>query len=320
MRTTDKGPRTKDKGLRLAFTLIELLVVIAIIGVLIGLLLPAVQKVREAANRAKCQNNLKQMGLGFHNLHDTYGVLPPAQGRFPGPAASNCYGSPLYQLLPFIEQSNIYNSSWTTSGPWDWPPCNFIPPGFYGGGNMSFNIVKVYLCPSDPSIGPTGYAPALIPWGNWAASSYAVNWQIVGNNGTTLPMAYQNYATIPRSIPDGTSNTILIAEKYTTARGSLNGQDAFENGLNNFIPLFAITIGISNYSSESYPAPLPQMFQVQPTPYNTQCDGRMASTPHSAMNVCFADGSVRTLAAAIDPNKVWWPLLTPAGGEVVADY
>src|SRR6516162_5650940 len=100
---------------RSAFTLIELLVVIAIIAVLIGLLLPAVQMARESAARTQCKNNLRQMGIGVQKLHDDYGYLPPAVGIFPMGTTIN-FGPLFYYLLPYIEQTNLWNSSKGSNG------------------------------------------------------------------------------------------------------------------------------------------------------------------------------------------------------------
>src|ERR1700761_5484323 len=104
-------------GKRSGFTLLELLVVIAVIGILIGLLLPAVQKVRESAARATCQNNLKQLALASHNYHDTNGYLPPQFGWAGGVSVHGAFGTLPFHLLPFIEQGPAYEQAKTSGGP-----------------------------------------------------------------------------------------------------------------------------------------------------------------------------------------------------------
>ena len=186
------------------FTLIELLVVIAIIAILIGLLLPAVQKVRDAAARAQSQNNLKQVGLAINNIGGTYNTqLPPSYGSFPmnGP-----YGSLFDFMLPFIEQQNLYNQY------------NPGPGGYFGGlgatgtPNPIAAVVKPYVAPADPT-NNTNSLPGL--------TSYASNYLLFGSTGASLPASFQ----------DGTSNTVIFMERYAQSSSGPH----YWSSVNNFI-------------------------------------------------------------------------------------
>jgi prepilin-type N-terminal cleavage/methylation domain-containing protein len=273
-----------------AFTLIELLVVIAIIAILIGLLLPAVQKVREAAARSQSQNNLKQMTLALHNCNDTYGKLPSCCGMFPTQNPSNWtpapHGTLFYFLLPFMEQQNIYNSvtnySYTTNA-----------------------IVKTFIAPGDPSM-PGNY----LTWSNRGASSYAANFYVFSDqngggyytaNGSSgsLPAANGGYARIPATLPDGTSNTIGIGERFSICSGYQHiwGEDGqTQNPWSAYIIQESLPIFNANYTNN-----------CSPYIYGT-------FSPAGVM-VSMMDGSVRIVSNGVS-NWSWLCALLPNDGLV----
>jgi len=357
--------RPPARSCRHAFTLIELLVVIAIIAVLIGLLLPAVQKVREAANRAKCENNLKQLALAVHNCQDSQGRMPPLAGTFAGAF----YGPILFHLLPYIEQQNTWNMAvWLdytaqvgTASP---NPKTTINVGIiwptWDSVNTADNTflrqtrIPVYQCPSDPSIGNASPRETsnskCIDWCNGDAS-YAANYLVFApfsydSKGVpTFPVygtknidtVWDGRGKIPTTIPDGTSNTIMFAEKYARCNGASNpqgnwwmrgvfhGQQGMPNGQNDdSYPgdrLSSVFAGGVGDDGTRWGTGLNSKFQVQPQNFLANpgpCNGTLASTAHSAMQVGMADGSVRSVAPTISA-ATWFAACTPNGGEVLPD-
>ena len=209
---------------RSAFTLIELLVVIAIIAILIGLLLPAVQEIREAAKRMKCTNNLKQIGLAWHNHHDAIGYFPTSGARWwddaNGPIPAKVDASPFlldlstqqagwtYQILPYMEQDNLHRLS---------------PPGNNNGTNRNADIEKMviptYTCPTRGVI----LFPSLSNGGRmWFRAAYVSTYgtapEVPGSPYLHTPGGLGTWNFEPRvnfaAVTDGTSNTIMVGERY----------------------------------------------------------------------------------------------------------
>ena len=284
------SPRRKQ-----AFTLIELLVVIAIIAILIGLLLPAVQKVREAAARMACSNNLKQISLAVHNHQSAYNNVPAG---YADQSAKGGTGTCFYFLLPYIEQDAVFKLGQV-------PPnnTNQQPDAYWGNfadmRTPAANVIKTYLCPSDPTSGN----PITDQWlGRW----YAYNHDAF-NNPADPTYGHDIQHKIPGSYPDGTSNTIGFAEKYardcladTRGQGTLWAHGVWNPA---WEPRF-------NSSAARGAA---SKFQVQPT--SAQCNATMPQTGHTAgTNVALMDGSVRFVSASINPTT-WAVALTTNGGE-----
>lgn len=304
------------------FTLIELLVVIAIIAVLVGLLLPAVQKVREAAARAQCSNNFKQLGLAVQNCNDTNSKLPPAFGWFPTatdtPTTNASYGSVLVHLLPFVEQQTLLEASLTSyKGANAFMPCLV--------SSVYTMPVKVYQCPSDPSMA-MGHPQGMAEGG----SSYAGNFLAFGAIGNAYPVSNWNWFgtnVFPTYFSDGTSTTVFFTEKYArcevppnkaTGGGCMWSHSAVNSG-QSWWPL-TMAPDYIKYSAQCYGPNPGNLFQVGPSPYMGStgvCDWTRASTGHTGgILVGMGDGSAHYVSRNVS-YLTWWYAFTPNGGETM---
>jgi prepilin-type N-terminal cleavage/methylation domain-containing protein/prepilin-type processing-associated H-X9-DG protein len=334
---------------RTGFTLIELLVVIAIIAVLIGLLLPAVQKVREAASRMKCSNNLHQLGLALHNYESGRGRFPPLYpGSAPGSTAFDYKytWSVLAQLNPYLEQTNIYNTM------------DLMQP-MYDATNLItarnqfavVQVVSIFLCPSDrgqpvssaygvTNMGPTNYVAC-----HGSGLSGGGYGSPVGGDGVFPAVSGVRFT----DITDGTSNTAAMSEstlgdgaeisptrpgdetvayKYLGYTGTLPGDSncagspPLWNGYNRRGFMWASgearCVSYNHYyppNSRNY-----DCIANDPTATYVSVGYRAARSRHTGgVNLLLADGSVRFVNNGVDPTT-WRSIGTRAGGEVVGDY
>lgn len=272
------------------FTLIELLIVIAIISVLIGLMLPAVQKVRDAAGCAKCQSHFKQVGIALHLRHDTFGSFPQGYNR------SSPFGIPndtynkswLTLILAFIEQHNLYDQ---------------------GAAVYQGRIVRIFGCPLDPRIDRVGTYGVLVPGGFTSYLAVDGTWYVNGQPYPRDGVLYGSSATKLTDILDGASNTVMAGERPPDAS---TGWGWWMYG-----PFDSALAVQCNLNIPGHSCPLPQKYCRGQL--SVQCDALHYWSLHpTGSNWLFADGSVRPIVYAA--VGVLPALATRAGGDPVGDY
>ena len=316
---------------RWGFTLIELLVVIAIIGVLVALLLPAVQKVREAANRTQCLNNLKQLGLAFHQYHDANGAFPKGCQWSGGAGSSPRLTFSIY-LYPYLEQAPIYGAFnfHPADSPWPWES-SANNPALVGA------VVKTWVCPSDAgasTVGNGGKDTAGRPF-TWMTGNYLAVFPGTDNADALAMVGSQPTALGPNfgarfaQIADGTSNTLLLAE-YVRAVGD-NGNDlrgaVWVDEAGSAIVFARPPASVSGTYTPNTPAndvlyhctDLPGMNRPCQQNTNQGVESAASRSMHpGGVNILLCDASARFVVNGISP-RTWAAVATIVGGEVLGD-
>lgn len=307
---------------RRGFTLVELLVVIAIIGVLVALLLPAVQAAREASRRSSCNNNLKQVALGMHNHHDTFGLFPPGQWNdFYSNDAPNIRGCWVQTLLPFIEQSTLadtYAQGLTVNGSWALL-CT-----------KKDTIIRTLLCPSDPNSPKTKTIDTNTtqPGGQNEMQGMHVNYAVCAgstyypsNGRNANGIFYVKSQSRFSDITDGTSTTLFLAEICVSpdaTRNDLRGRycNSWEGNswFTSLQPPNTSVPDTQNYQGQSIRrAPISSVGAGSTLALYTR------SYHPGGVNVALADGSVRFVSNTVNAT-IFQSLGTRSGGEVVGNF
>jgi len=299
-------PRFSRDSKRRGFTLIELLVVLAIIAVLIGLLLPAVQKVREAASRLRCTNNLKQLGLALHNYHGDYGTFPPGQVAAPYDRWKYNHGWAVF-VLPYIEQLLLY-----ARYRWD------QPSGGLANQDVVAHPLKNFWCPSAPEQDRYYFGRPFAAYGGKAAcGDYAPTWKVdpALAAGDYWGVLVPNRMTRLTDIQDGTSHTILLTEDAGRPRQWRMGRPGPDQMIDGG-PWAGFWTGITVEGSTPDGASRPG-----PCALNCTNEHEVYSFHTGGANAVFADAHVSFLSASMSLRTLA-ALVTRAGGEVVSssDY